>query len=283
MKFAAPTPAAHTAENARSAHAVEIQVENVHRAFAENRVLRGVSLEIRRGELIAIVGGSGCGKTVLLEHMIGNLTPDSGRVLIADHESPGSPLQDLAELSSDGMDRLRRHWAIVFQRNALFSGSVYDNIALWLREVKQFDEAEISRRVHAAIESVGLAPDVLSRLRGDLSGGMGKRVAIARAIAMEPLLMFYDEPTAGLDPHHSALIHRLIGSTHGNLGPGLRTSVIITHDRDLLARLTPRVIMLHEGRVAFDGSFSDFLASDSPITIPYFEQMPGIQQTRGAQ
>lgn len=283
MKVAAPIAAVNGAEGARDAPPIEIQVENLHRAFAENRVLRGISLEIRRGEIVAIVGGSGCGKTVLLEHMIGNLTPDSGRVLIADHESADSPLRDLAQLSPDGMDRLRRHWAIVFQRNALFSGSVYDNIALWLREVKQLDETEISRRVHAAIESVGLSADVLARLRGDLSGGMGKRVAIARALAMEPLLMFYDEPTAGLDPHHSALIHRLIRTSHDSLGRAVRTSVIITHDRDLLARLSPRVIMLHEGRIAFDGSFADFFNSDSPIIRPYFEQMPGIQRTRGAE
>jgi phospholipid/cholesterol/gamma-HCH transport system ATP-binding protein len=111
----------------------EVRAEDVHKAFGDHHVLRGIDLTVTRGELVAIVGGSGSGKTVLLRHFLGFLNPDRGRVWVADHESPGSPLVDLATLDDNGMDRLRRHWAIVFQGNALFPGTVYENIALVLR------------------------------------------------------------------------------------------------------------------------------------------------------
>jgi phospholipid/cholesterol/gamma-HCH transport system ATP-binding protein len=259
----------------------EILVEGLHKAFKTNQVLKGVDLEIRRGELVAFVGGSGCGKTVLLQHIIGHLMPDQGRVLVADHEAPGAPLVDLAHLDEDGLDHLRVHFGVVFQRNALFSASVYENIALSLREIKRLDEEAIQGRVRDSLDAVGFKGDdsVQSRQRHELSGGMAKRVAVARALAMDPILMFYDEPTTGLDPTNAFHVHDLIMQTHqrtleGGIAP---TTIIVTHDKDLLYRLEPRVVMLHEGGVYFDGPYEDFHKSESPIILPYFEQMPVLQ------
>jgi phospholipid/cholesterol/gamma-HCH transport system ATP-binding protein len=257
---------------------IEIRVEDLYKAFRELAVLKGINLEIRRGEMLALVGASGCGKTVLLHHIIGHLRPDRGRVLVADHEQASEPLVDLATLDEEGLDRIRIHSAVVFQRNALFSATVYENIALWLREMKRMDESEIRKRAREALDAVGFEGDetVLSKDRGELSGGMAKRVAVARALAMRPLTIYYDEPTTGLDPINAAQIHDLIRQTHEARHDGVRTTVIITHDKDLLQRLQPRVVMLHEGRVHFDGSYPEFEASDLPAVRPYIETMPSL-------
>jgi phospholipid/cholesterol/gamma-HCH transport system ATP-binding protein len=142
--------------------------------------------------------------------------------------------------------------------------------------VKRLDDAAILPRACAALEAVDLDPDeVLERDRDELSGGMAKRVAVARALTMEPILLFFDEPTTGLDPQHATQVHALIARTHA-ASPG-RTTVIITHDKDLLHRLEPRVVMLHDGRVLFDGPYAAFRRSSSPIIRPYFELMPALQ------
>lgn len=263
----------------------EIVIEDLHKAFDGRPVLRGVGLTIKRGEVVAIVGGSGCGKTVLLQHIFGHHQPDSGRVLVADHETPGSPLRDLATLDEDAMDRIRVHWAIVFQRNALLSGTVFHNLALWPREIHEWDDARIMPLARKALTDVGLLPDdVLSRDREELSGGMAKRVAIARALVMDPVLILYDEPTAGLDPEMSRQIHELIRSTHLSR-PAIdipRTTLVVTHDTGLLRSLEPRVVMLFEGRVRFDGDFAHFLASDDPHIRPYLEQMAFLHEQKRA-
>ncbi|MFO1435902.1 MAG: ATP-binding cassette domain-containing protein [Gammaproteobacteria bacterium] len=137
---------------------VEIQIEELTKDFGTRRVLDHIDLAILRGEVVAIVGGSGCGKTVLLNHVLGLLTQDSGRVLVADHDAPDSPLRDLAQLSSDERDRIHTHWGVVFQRNALFSGSVLENIALWLREVGHKDEQQIKLALaRGVLGSMGFA------------------------------------------------------------------------------------------------------------------------------
>jgi phospholipid/cholesterol/gamma-HCH transport system ATP-binding protein len=142
--------------------------------------------------------------------------------------------------------------------------------------VKGFDENETRRRVRRAVEAVGLDPDdILLMKRDQLSGGTAKRVAIARALAMEPLLIFFDEPTTGLDPENSDLIQALISKTSEPVEDGFRrTTLFITHDKDLLYKLRPRVVMLHDGVVFFDGPYSSFAESDSPIVRPYFEPTP---------
>lgn len=261
--------------------AVEILIEGLEKAFDEP-VLTGVDLAIGRGDVLAIVGGSGCGKTVLLNHILGQLAPDAGRVLVTDHEAAGVPLVDLAEIDADALDRIHMHWGVVFQRNALFSGTVLDNIALWLREVKNLDDAAITATARTALTAVGLPSDdgFLADDTDSLSGGMAKRLAVARALSMNPVVIFYDEPTTGLDPTSAAHIHDLIHATHEEARPGQpeRTTVIITHDKDLLRRLEPRTVLLHDGKVFFDGTLQAFEASDSPIIRPYFDLMPVLHK-----
>jgi len=263
---------------------VEIQIEGLSKAFGNHQVLRGIDLKIRRGELVAVVGGSGCGKTVLLNHILGQLEPDAGVVRVADHDRADdqgtAPLVNVAQLSPAQLDALHTHWGVVFQMNALFSGSVFDNIRLWLHEVKHLEDEDIvpiARRVLGAVSlddrDAFLETDVNS-----LSGGMAKRLAVARALSMNPDAIFYDEPTTGLDPTSASQIQDLILATHEQNGQLERTTLIITHDKDLLGRLEPRTVMLHEGQVFFDGPFHDFAASASPIIRPYFDQMPVLHQ-----
>jgi phospholipid/cholesterol/gamma-HCH transport system ATP-binding protein len=259
-----------------NASTVEVQIEALHKSFNGRPVLKGIDLTINRGEIVALVGGSGSGKTVLMRHIVGHFRPDRGRVLVADHESPGSPLVDLHTLDEEGLDRLRSHWAIVFQHNALFGGTVFDNVALALREVKGMSEPEIDAVVRKVVKAVGLDVDkVLTMDRDELSGGMAKRVAVARALALAPLLLLYDEPTTGLDPHLAEQIQDLIHRNHEQAHEkgGRRTTLVITHDKDLLFRLKPRVVMLDKGRVFFDGSYPDFQKSDAPEIRPYLERM----------
>lgn len=258
---------------------MEVATEDLVKSFGTQAVLRGVTLKIRRGELVAIVGGSGCGKTVLLKHMIGYLRPDSGRVFVADHGHPGSPLTDLATLSDRQMDGLRVHWGVVFQRNALLTGDVFYNLALWPREIRDMTDEQIMPVARQALTDVGLDPDqVLRRSRDALSGGMAKRLAIARVLVMDPALLFYDEPTAGLDPEMCNTIHDLIDATHTRTpASGIaRTSIVVTHDMQMLRRLAPRVVMLAEGSVYFDGTFEQFVARDDPHIRPYVQQMEAL-------
>jgi len=265
-----------------AAQAVEIRVEGLCRAFDDHHVLRGVDLEIHRGEVVAVVGGSGCGKTVLLNHILGLLSPDAGRVLVADNERPGTPLVDPSLLDDAELDTIHTHWGVVFQNNALFSGTVYDNISLWLEEVKELGDDAINPIARSVLTAVALPTndDFLNTDTNDLSGGMAKRLAVARALSMEPNVIFYDEPTTGLDPSSALQIQDLILTTHFDrkTGDSERTTVIITHDKDLLGRLQPRTVMLHEGRVSFDGPFREFESSGSPLIRPYFDLMPVLHE-----
>ena len=265
-----------------TAQAVEIRVEGLYKTFDDHHVLRGVDLEIRRSEVVAVVGGSGCGKTVLLNHILGLLSPDAGRVLVADHGPPGTPLVDPSLLNDAELDTIHTHWGVVFQNNALFSGTVYDNISLWLEEVKELGDDAINPIARSVLTAVALPTndDFLNTDTNDLSGGMAKRLAVARALSMEPNVIFYDEPTTGLDPSSALQIQDLILTTHFDrkTGDSERTTVIITHDKDLLGRLQPRTVMLHEGRVSFDGPFREFESSGSPLIRPYFDLMPVLHE-----
>jgi phospholipid/cholesterol/gamma-HCH transport system ATP-binding protein len=266
---------------------IEIEVLDLHKAFADNKVLCGIDLNVYRGDVLAIVGGSGSGKTVLLNHVLSQLIPDAGTIRVVNHDLPGEPLVSLREIGDFQLDEIHKHWGVVFQRNALFSGTVLHNIGLWLREVKRMEDADILPIARKSLKAVGL-PDTdefLAQPQEKLSGGMAKRLAVSRALAMDPKVIFYDEPTTGLDPVSSGQIHDLIFDMHHLLDD--RTTVIITHDKDLLSRLRPRIVMLHEGRIFFDGPFEEFESSKSPIIRPYFELMPVLQgrifEVRGAE
>ena len=269
--------------------APEVLIEDLHKGFDGKPVLTGVNLRIDRGELVAIVGGSGCGKTVLLKHITGHLHADRGRVLVANHAvEPGPdgqpPLLDVGHAGEDQLDQVREHWAVVFQRNALLTGDVFQNLAMLPRETRDMTDAQILPLARKALQDVGLDPElVLHRDRDMLSGGMAKRVAVARALVMDPVLVLYDEPTSGLDPEMCVQIHDLIRDTHhaqpqlAVSRPGVqRTSVVVTHDTELLRRLEPRVIMLHAGKVLFDGAFDAFLRSRDAHVLPYLSQMHAL-------
>lgn len=261
---------------------IEILIEGLYKSFKDNRVLCGVHLKISSREVIAIVGGSGCGKTVLLNAILGLYPLDRGKILVLDRVHDNGNLKNLAEFNAFEIDDIHKHWGVVFQHNALFSGSVYKNIALWLSEIKGLDDSAILPIAERTLHDVGLPTDqdFLNSEQSELSGGMAKRLAIARALSMDPYVIFYDEPTTGLDPTSSKQIHDLIKLTHDMSLPdgSRRTTVIITHDKDLLFRLRPRTVMLHAGKVYFDGPFNDFAASKSEIISPYFDLMPALQQ-----
>lgn len=282
-----PVFAARPRQPAGAILPIEIKVEDLHRSFGAHEVLRGIGLEIRSGEIVVIVGSSGRGKTVLLDHIIGLLTPTSGRIRVADHDLPDNPLVDLAATDPDRLDRIRLHWAVVFQKNALFSGSVYENIALWLREHTEKPERAIRRAAIESLRAVDLdEKDVLDKDRDSLSGGMAKRVAIARAVAVDPVVLFYDEPTTGLDPVVAGRIHELIWKTHNRpvqTAAGVpRSTIIVTHDKELLRRLRPRVVMLDAGRVCFDGEYDRFEESPVEAAKLYLQAMP-VLHARGRE
>lgn len=266
--------------------ATEIKIQGLHKAFGKKRVLCGIDLEVACGDIIAIVGGSGCGKTVLLNHILGQLKPDVGTVQVADHDQANAPLIDITKIEPSDLDRIHTHWGVVFQRNALFSGTVLDNIALWLEEVKEYEEEAIIPIAKKVLKAVSLPtnPTFLNTTVDSLSGGMAKRLAVARALSMNPRVVFYDEPTSGLDPTSASQIQDLILKTHDESlsDQTNRTTVIITHDKDLLCRLKPRTVMLHEGKIFFDGPFDEFAASKSSIIRPYFDLMPVLHQRLAA-
>ena len=261
---------------------IEIQIRNLHKSFNANKVLQDINLKILTGEVVAIIGGSGSGKSVLLNMILGQFIPDKGKILVFNHSEGNGKLTDLSEFDEFEIDDLHRHWGVVFQTNALFSGTVYENIALWLREVKGLEDSAILPIAIRTLRAVELpaSQDFLNIDHSELSGGMAKRLAIARALSMNPYVIFYDEPTTGLDPKTSAQIHDLIQTTHDmKLADGSeRTTIIITHDKDLLYRLRPRTVMLYEGTIYFDGPFDEFERFDSEIIRPYFDAMPVLNQ-----
>lgn len=219
-----------------------LELEKIEKSFGRNHVLRGIDLQIRKGEIVTLLGGSGTGKSVLLKHMIGLLRPDRGRVVVDG--------RDVTRLSERGWVELRRRFGYVFQGGALFdSQSVLENIAYPLREHLRLPESELRERVARCLEAVGLA-GIEAMMPAELSGGMRKRVAVARAIALEPDAILYDEPTTGLDPANSRRIGDMIVSLRDRLGV---TSVIVTHELDLCFAISDRVALLAEGLfVAFD-------------------------------
>lgn len=240
-----------------------IELRGVRKAFGGQAVLRGVDLCIRAGEAYTILGGSGTGKSVCLKHMIGLHRPDSGRVIVLGI--------DISERSERELVPIRKRCGMVFQGAALFDSlSVYENVAYPLREHLEWPEERVRARVRECLESVGL-PGIEAQLPGELSGGMRKRVGVARAIALEPELILYDEPTTGLDPANARRIGELIAALKRRLRV---TSVVVTHDLDLCFAVSDRMGLLKGGRLVTEGSVEAMRESPHPEMRAFLE---GVQ------
>ena len=231
-----------------------IRIENLHKSFGSQQVLRGVHLEIPDKAIFAVVGGSGAGKSCLLKHVIGLLRPDAGRVWVDD--------VDVTGLGRRALNRVRNRFGMLFQGGALFDSlSVYDNVAFPLREKTRTGEADIKAKVEERLFQVGLAGGG-DKFPSELSGGMRKRAALARALVSDPEILLFDEPTTGLDPIRVHAIHRLIQDLHGLLG---FTAVIVSHEIPEVFSIATHIAMLHQGKIIESGSPSDLQASDDPV------------------
>jgi len=231
-----------------------IRVQSLRKSFGSQSVLRGVDLDIATGEIMVIIGRSGGGKSVLLKHLIGLLRPDAGEVSVDGTE--------ITRLRGGELDRVRERYGVVFQGGALFdSMSVSDNVAFPLREKTRLGAAEIRGRVEEKLEQVGLA-GVGHKNPAEISGGMRKRVAIARALVTEPEIVFFDEPTTGLDPILVNTIHHLILELHRKFR---FTAVMVSHEIPEIFEIADRVAMLHEGTIVEIGPPDAMRASANPI------------------
>jgi phospholipid/cholesterol/gamma-HCH transport system ATP-binding protein len=230
-----------------------IELHAVHIAFDSPEVLRGIDLSVMKGEILTIMGGSGSGKSVLLRLIAGLIKPDRGEIRI-----DGT---DIVPLNEDAMLSFRQRMGMVFQQAALFdSMSVADNIAYPLREHAMLDEAAIQSRVAELLDIVGL-PGIQEQFPAELSGGMRKRVGIARALAMKPAIVLYDEPTSGLDPSNSKMISQLIMQVASTFGT---TSVVVSHDLYWSLKISTRVALIYDGKIIVVGTPAAIQASPIP-------------------
>ncbi len=236
-----------------------IEIQDLHKRFNDNEVLSGVNLNINQGETLAIIGSSGCGKSVLLKHIVGLLIPDKGSVSIEG--------ENLNNLSQNKLYEIRKQFGFLFQGAALFdSMTIEENI--WLSLVEndyKLTQSEIDNIVSTKLELVGL-PGIQKKKPSELSGGMKKRVGLARALVSDPKYILYDEPTTGLDPIMSDSIDNLINHLNKQLNV---TSIVVTHDMFSVKNVADKVSMIHDGRIYFSGTYNDILNSDD-ITIQEF-------------
>ena len=231
-----------------------VEAIDLRKRFDDHEVLRGVSFTARRGETLVIMGGSGSGKTVTLRLVAGLIRPTSGRVRVFDRW--------IEALGEEALLPIRRRMGYVFQGAALFDSlTVLENVAYPLREHTSLGDAEIQERVVRSLSMVGLTPEVLALLPSELSGGMRKRVGIARALIGEPAMLLFDEPTAGLDPTNSRVVGELIVQLRGGV---CDTAIVVTHDLELTRTVADRVAVLIDGQFAALGPRDEVLASDHP-------------------
>jgi phospholipid/cholesterol/gamma-HCH transport system ATP-binding protein len=242
-----------------------IRLVDVYKAFGPKRVLEGFTLDVVEGETMVIIGYSGTGKSVAIKHIVGLLEPDSGTVVVDDLEVPS--------LSRRELYKLRARIGYVFQFAALFdSFTIGENVAMGLRKQQELTDREIENRVREALDLVDLS-NVELRYPAELSGGMRKRVGIARAIALRPKYILYDEPTTGLDPVTSAVIDQLMIRMRDRLGV---TSIVITHDMRSAYTVGTRIAMLYEGRVRQVGTVDEIQHTADPVVRQFIEGRPTL-------
>ena len=244
-----------------------IEARNLKKSFGTQPVLDAVSFRIENGESVAIIGRSGCGKSVLLKHLIGLLQPDAGEVLI-DREN-------IVPMNERQLLRVRRKFGMVFQGSALFdSMTVAENVAFGLRRHEHLTEADIARRVAHVLDVVDL-PGTEDKNPAELSGGMRKRVGLARAIVYEPQIVLYDEPTTGLDPIVADSIDKLMMRVRDQLRV---TTVVVTHDMRTARQVGNRVLMMHGRTIYASGKPDDFFASRDPVVRQFVDGVADIKK-----
>lgn len=231
-----------------------IELTGVTKSFGSQVVLNGVNLKIPAGQITAIIGPSGEGKSVLLKHMIGLLRPDSGSVIVEG--------EDISRLGRSGMNRVREKFGMLFQNAALFDSlTVFENVAFPLQEKTRLSDAEIAQRVHDALINVGLT-GVEAKYPDQLSGGMKKRVGLARALLMDPRIILFDEPTTGLDPVICRAIHHMIKETHAKFG---YTAVVVSHEIPEIFDISDTVAVLYRGTIIESGTPQQIQSSQGPV------------------
>jgi phospholipid/cholesterol/gamma-HCH transport system ATP-binding protein len=230
-----------------------VEFHDVFKSYGRKQVLRGATMKVYRGEVLVILGGSGTGKSVTLRHMLGLEAPDAGKVLVEE--------EDITELPEEELYRIRKKFGMLFQSGALFdSMTVFENVAFPLREHTDLSEEEITRSVREKLELVNL-PHSEHLMPVDLSGGMRKRVGLARSIVLDPKVILYDEPTTGLDPITAQTINELIIDLQSKLNV---TSVVVTHDIHSAFSVGDRIAFLHQGVFEWVGSMEEARNSDNP-------------------
>lgn len=245
-----------------------LDIRDLVKRYDDRTVLAGVNLAIERGETIVVLGGSGSGKSTLARLLVGLEPATAGHIFLDG--------KDLVGLSDRELDRERQRFAMVFQKYALLDSlTVYDNVAFPLREQHRHSRHEIHERVMALLEALGIT-DAAEKLPGELSGGMAKRVGIARAMVMTPEILVYDEPTSGLDPVTSRVVDELIEDVRERF---FVTSIVITHDMATAYGIADRVVLLHGGRIVIDGPPPVVFAMDDPRIAP-FAVSSGIEPAR---
>ena len=237
-----------------------IELKGIHKSFNSHKVLNDLNLEIPDGKITVILGRSGEGKSVLLKHIIGLLKPERGRVIVQG--------TDLAKLDDREIKEFRKKFGMLFQNAALFDSlNVFENVAFPLKEHRPMTDREMRDRVHEVLELVGLK-GVDHKFPSELSGGMRKRVGLARAIVLTPEILLYDEPTTGLDPIMTDAIDKLIMNTQKHLGV---TSIVISHDIEASFRIADKIAMIHEGVILLEGTRETFEKSKHPFVRQFLE------------
>jgi len=246
---------------------IVIRVKDVYKSFGRQKVLNGINLAVERGEITVIIGKSGSGKSVLMKHLIGLIKPDRGEILVDG--------VDITRLGESQLNEVRKRFGMLFQEAALFdSMTVEENVAFPIREHRRFSDGEVGRLVDEKLRQVGLS-GVNEKMPSELSGGMKKRVGLARALALDPEIVLFDEPTSALDPVISLTIEDLIKKTQTRLK---KTYVVISHDILGMFRIADKVAMLCDGQIVAFGTPDEVRRSDLPAVKEFLEatRIPGF-------